>query len=65
LLPPLIGVKKRFSFMIEPDVLDRLRSIKSRTGLSDAEQIREAIRMWLASREWPVRKNTKPPLRDD
>ena len=41
--------------MIEPDVLDRLRSIKVRTGLSESEQIRQGIRWWLESREWPLR----------
>ena len=47
--------KKRCTFMIEPDVLDRLRSIAARTGLSLSEQIRQGIRWWLESREWPLR----------
>jgi hypothetical protein len=41
--------------MIEPDVLERLRSVAARTGLSLSEQIRQGIRWWLESREWPVR----------
>jgi hypothetical protein len=49
-------VKQRISFMIERELLDRLRSMKSRTGLSDSEQIRRAIRMWLESRQWPPRR---------
>jgi metal-responsive CopG/Arc/MetJ family transcriptional regulator len=48
--------KKKFAFMLERDLLARLDSIKTRTGLSYSEQIRRAIAMWLASREWPVRK---------
>lgn len=41
--------------MIEPELLERLRSVKLRMGLSEAEQIRQGIRWWLESREWPVR----------
>ena len=47
--------KKRCTFMIEPDVLERLQSITARTGLSQSEQIRQGIRWWLESREWPLR----------
>ena len=47
--------KKRCTFMIEPDVLDRLQSIAARTGLSKSEQIRQGIQWWLESREWPLR----------
>jgi metal-responsive CopG/Arc/MetJ family transcriptional regulator len=57
-------VKKRISVMIELDLLDRLRSIKSRTGISDSEQIRQAIRMWLDTREWPIRREAREPLPD-
>ena len=48
-------IKKRCTFMIEPDVLERLQSITARTGLSQSEQIREGIRWWLESREWPLK----------
>ena len=42
--------------MIEPDILDKLRAIKERTGLSESEQVRQGIRWWLESREWPPRR---------
>jgi hypothetical protein len=42
--------------MIEPELLERLRSIKLRVGLSEAEQIRRGVRSWLESREWPVKR---------
>jgi metal-responsive CopG/Arc/MetJ family transcriptional regulator len=45
--------KKRCTFMIETEVLDKLQSIAARTGLSKSEQIRRGIRWWLESREWP------------
>ena len=50
-----VNRKKRCTFMIEPDVLDRLQSIAARTGLSKSEQIRQGIQWWLESREWPIR----------
>jgi Ribbon-helix-helix domain len=64
------GTKKlRRTFTIEPDLLDRLRAIKARTGLSESEQVRQGIRWWLESREWPARKTApeeepepKPPV---
>jgi hypothetical protein len=55
-------VKKRRTFMIEPDILEKLRAIKDRTGLSESEQVRQGIRWWLESREWPPRK---PERHDD
>jgi len=48
--------KTRCAFMIDRDVLDRLREIQSRTGLSTAEQIRQGIGWWLKAREWPEAK---------
>jgi hypothetical protein len=55
-------VKKRRTFMIEPDILEKLRAIKERTGLSESEQVRQGIRWWLESREWPPRR---PARHDD
>lgn len=51
-----VALKKRRTFMIEPDILDKLRAIKERTGLSESEQVRQGIRWWLESREWPPRR---------
>jgi hypothetical protein len=50
-----VGRKIRCTFMIDPDVLDRITSIVARTGVSKSEQIREAIHWWLESREWPIK----------
>jgi len=58
-------VKKRFTFMIDLDLLDRIRSIKSRTGISDSEQIRQAIRMWLESRDWPIGREPRQSFQDE
>ena len=46
-------MKKRCTFMIDTEVLDKLQSITVRTGLSKSEQIRQGIQWWLESREWP------------
>jgi hypothetical protein len=54
-----IVIKKRCTFMIEPEVLERLQSITARTGLSQSEQIRQGIRWWLESREWPVKADVQ------
>jgi predicted DNA-binding protein len=50
---------KRVSFLIAPDLLERLRLLKARTGVTESEQIREGIRMWLESHEWPANKSVK------
>ncbi len=44
----------RFSFVGKPETLAPLRQIQARTGLSLAEQIREAIRWWVDAHEWPA-----------
>jgi hypothetical protein len=51
--------KLRRTFTIEPDLLEKLRAIKVRTGLSESEQVRQGIRWWLESREWPVRRKER------
>jgi hypothetical protein len=51
--------KKRCTFMVEPDVLEKLSSITARTGLSKSEQIRQGVRWWLESREWPTREGVE------
>ena len=56
-----VSRKKRCTFMIDTEVLDKLQSITARTGLSKSEQIRQGIRWWLESREWPPKS---PRVRD-
>lgn len=52
---------KRINFLIAPDLLERLRSLKARTGVSESEQIRQGIRMWLEAWEWPSRGEPRRP----
>ena len=51
---------KRLSILIESESLDFLKAIKTATGLSESEQMRRAVRLWLEEREWPIR--TKIPM---
>lgn len=43
-------IRKLYSFPIEADLADGLKQIKARDGVSEAEQIRRGIRMWLKSK---------------
>jgi hypothetical protein len=47
--------KERHNFLIEAGAADRLKAIKARSGLSESEQVRRAIALWLQSFEWPIR----------
>jgi hypothetical protein len=49
----VMSLRTRFSFMIDRDLLYRLRAIQARTGLSVSQQIREGIRWWVEARQWP------------
>ena len=58
-----VTTKKRRTVLIAPDILEKLRAIKARTGLSESEQIRQGIEWWLAAREWPPRKSDAADMR--
>jgi hypothetical protein len=53
--------RERRSFLIDPETGYRLKAIKARSGLSESEQVRRAIALWLESFEWPIRQREKPP----
>lgn len=53
-------MKKRFHLVMDDDLYERLHAMGQRNGLSDTENIREAIRLWLESMDWPPRR----PARD-
>jgi len=58
-------VKRRIIVLVEQDVFDRLRAVGSLTGRSNAEQVREGIRMWLEYIEWPPRRDVDQPAREE
>ena len=41
--------RKLFNFAIDEDLAEGLKAIKERVGISESEQVRRAIRMWLES----------------
>ena len=43
----LMAQKKRCRFLIDEETANRLEAMRSRTGLSIAEQIRRALGFWL------------------
>lgn len=43
-------IRKLYTFPIDADLADGLKQLKERDGVSEAEQIRRGIRMWLESR---------------
>lgn len=54
-----------FSFVIDPELLDGLRKVQARDGASLAEQIRRALRLWLAKKRIRVASidsRIEPPL---
>jgi hypothetical protein len=53
-MPP----KKTFTFSIPEDLKEGLRTVRERDGISEAEQIRRGIAMWLEKRG--TRKSPSP-----
>ena len=41
--------RRLFNFAIDDDLAAGLKAIKARTGVSESEQVRRAIQMWLES----------------
>ena len=41
---------KTFTFVIPPELKSGLQTVRERDGITEAEQIRRAIRMWLESK---------------
>jgi hypothetical protein len=48
-----------YNFAIDPELLQALRQVKVRDGISESEQIRRGIRLWLKSKG--VRAETPGP----
>jgi len=43
--------KRAYTLKIDPDLLAALREVKERDGISESEQIRRGIRLWLATKD--------------
>ena len=42
--------KRPYNVKLDPELIDALRAVKARDGISESEQIRRGIRLWLASK---------------
>jgi hypothetical protein len=51
--------KKYYSFMIDPEMVDALKLVKKRDGVSESEQIRRGIEMWLKSKGLTLKKKAE------
>ena len=40
--------RKLYNFLIDPDLAEGLKAVKTRDGISVSEQVRRAIRDWLS-----------------
>jgi ribbon-helix-helix protein len=43
--------KKPFTFLIEPSLMEALKAVQTRDGITVSEQIRRAIQAWLKTRK--------------
>ena len=45
---------------VEPHISAWLQAVKARTGMSEAEQIRRGIQMWLQENGWTIAPDRAP-----
>ena len=48
--------KKYYSFMIDPEMAEALKTVKERDGVAESEQIRRGIAMWLKTKGVSVKE---------
>jgi hypothetical protein len=52
-------IRKLFTFPMDDHLRDGLRKVRERDGVSDAEQIRRGIELWLAKKGVKVKWDRK------
>jgi hypothetical protein len=52
--------RNRYTFFIDDDQRAALTAIKERDGISESEQIRRAIKAWIAQKGGTTRKTERP-----
>ena len=55
----MMSPKKYAAFRIDHELLDGLEAVWERDGITAAEQVRRAIRMWLEQKGVSVKMNRK------
>jgi hypothetical protein len=56
----VVSPKKYYSFMIEAEMAAALKRVKERDGVSESEQIRRGIQLWLDTKGEPRKAATRP-----
>ena len=54
------SARKQSNFRIDPDLMEGLHAIKERDGIPLSEQVRRALRAWLAEKGVKPKKPTRP-----
>ena len=54
------GTRPYKGVTVDPQMSALLQAIKAKTGLSEAEQIRRGIQMWLQAFEWTITPGRLP-----
>ena len=52
-------VRYKVNFYLDADLGDGLKAIKERDGVSESEQIRRGVKMWLESKGHRVKPQTR------
>ena len=53
------SLKRAYTLKIDPDLLAALRHVKERDGISESEQIRRGIRLWLKKKRVRMKADLK------
>jgi hypothetical protein len=53
-------LKRPYTLKIDPELLTALRAVKERDGISESEQIRRGIKLWLASKDIDAKADRRP-----
>jgi len=52
-------IKRPYTLKIDPELLEALADIKERDGISESEQIRRGIKLWLAQKGVSVKADRR------
>jgi hypothetical protein len=55
--------RRRFNFWIDDELREGLQAVRDRDGIVESEQIRRAIRQWLADKRIKPVRRAKPRTR--
>jgi hypothetical protein len=46
--------KRKYTLLVDSALSERLKAVKHRMGVPEAEQIRRGIALWLETMDWPA-----------